>query len=838
MVESCRPNVLPVTTCSWNIIVLALFLISPSISWLPGAHDQVSFIPFRVMALISFLSAYTGMYVGWFVRTRVLLTGLVRALSAFFPTALAIVVGFRLIQEWLGGSFWSASVTILVLAMGLISSACSVSIWMPPATAWDGKALQEKSGTAGLLCLACLSFILQFGWDTVVVNPLLTGESSISLKGVVASFSVCGMVAFLGKFAWGVRGVVECAPLVYASLVLGGIVEFAFVVSVFGGAPVVPPGHGIVFSLIAAIIFMAARSWCLRSAEKGAEERAEEKWECGDAETEEDELRGHLERFSLTERELNCVLLSISGKASREVAGELKIKAPTVRSYLQRAYVKAGVSSLQELRALLEMEEAEAKGNSDGGVGKECETNATYGAVLGCFVACVKWLLVILVFCCPLVRGVLPLDLFICGVASGLLSLVAFPVGRPLPSRRFIGTVTKQLAFGLSGLFMLRLGATIIAPEVPTTLFDPQLVYIGSLSYVRVIAYVWRTGQLLPSFDSKLTYSFWVLSAFVMLSAGAMVSGLIWSTTACFAVVTVLIIRIKMRSNPAGTTLSRCDAASQNGNAVPLEGMIPLSVLSFFWTDYMYGPNASMVPLIAAPLLIVVAVGVIRKKQFGAVLKRSNAPIRITFLLGFAAPAYVAFLKPTGGGFGTTVVLAIAALFSMLGGRKKTQPFFCWQVFACALGLMGGLIFKSVAMIEGERQGILAVSYDWLDFAHGVSLSAIVLVVLVLISCCVVVAVCFVQESPALRMGRRTADRVTAFFIAQGLSEFEASVLLGIVKGKTGREIASELAYSLGGINSLRWSGYKKLGIHSRGQLISLLRRSLNDVKLEGIGED
>lgn len=67
-----------------------------------------------------------------------------------------------------------------------------------------------------------------------------------------------------------------------------------------------------------------------------------------------------------------------------------------------------------------------------------------------------------------------------------------------------------------------------------------------------------------------------------------------------------------------------------------------------------------------------------------------------------------------------------------------------------------------------------------------------------------------------------------AQFAAKKLSSLERCVLLYIAQGLTGFQISHLLNYSIGSINKARYIGYKKLGIHSKGELLSLLSQTCN----------
>ena len=61
----------------------------------------------------------------------------------------------------------------------------------------------------------------------------------------------------------------------------------------------------------------------------------------------------------------------------------------------------------------------------------------------------------------------------------------------------------------------------------------------------------------------------------------------------------------------------------------------------------------------------------------------------------------------------------------------------------------------------------------------------------------------------------------------RGCSALEAEVLLAIVAGKTGPQIAESIHYSLGTVNRLRRRGYARMGVHSVAELRKLVADAL-----------
>ena len=75
--------------------------------------------------------------------------------------------------------------------------------------------------------------------------------------------------------------------------------------------------------------------------------------------------------------------------------------------------------------------------------------------------------------------------------------------------------------------------------------------------------------------------------------------------------------------------------------------------------------------------------------------------------------------------------------------------------------------------------------------------------------------------------GETSEKRSLHLLQSYGLSELESAVLLSIARGEKNVEIAEHLSIAAGTVNSYRLRGYRRLGIHSRRELVTLLR--LND---------
>ncbi|WP_232204034.1 helix-turn-helix transcriptional regulator [Atopobium sp. oral taxon 810] len=99
---------------------------------------------------------------------------------------------------------------------------------------------------------------------------------------------------------------------------------------------------------------------------------------------------------------------------------------------------------------------------------------------------------------------------------------------------------------------------------------------------------------------------------------------------------------------------------------------------------------------------------------------------------------------------------------------------------------------------------------------------------------CAAAIFCYVQISGRIssyeltdKLPQSLDERILYLFASRGLSEIQAQSLLGVIRGRTTREIASHLGYSSSSISAARSSGYKILGISSRDKLVDFVSHGL-----------
>lgn len=111
-------------------------------------------------------------------------------------------------------------------------------------------------------------------------------------------------------------------------------------------------------------------------------------------------------------------------------------------------------------------------------------------------------------------------------------------------------------------------------------------------------------------------------------------------------------------------------------------------------------------------------------------------------------------------------------------------------------------------------------------------------VVALLASICLVGILAFRLRSVRFQLLEALDDRISAdanalargrsYLIGRGCNETQAAVLFAIARGLSSAEICRELSYSRGAVNSARARGYRRLGIHSRSELVAVLSQDAN----------
>ena len=232
------------------------------------------------------------------------------------------------------------------------------------------------SRLAGIALLVVMGFSFALSWTVLS----MTGQAVLAESGLSGLFyylALAECAAITGFFVNGVPRWGFDAPACALAVLCGSVVS-ACAFDAFGSALSFQQG------LILAGLFCCAAAVYAVLLHVGADAETDAVTDGvtdvatdGEPSLDEEGMRGAvgtaLDGFGLTEREQTIVRRALAGETSSQIAEAMGIQASTVRSYLQRAYKKVGVSSLVELRAWGE-DKAEEKAEDKSG--PSCEAAA------------------------------------------------------------------------------------------------------------------------------------------------------------------------------------------------------------------------------------------------------------------------------------------------------------------------------------------------------------------------------------------------------------------------------------------------------------------------------
>ena len=157
------------------------------------------------------------------------------------------------------------------------------------------------------------------------------------------------------------------------------------------------------------------------------------------------------------------------------------------------------------------------------------------------------------------------------------------------------------------------------------------------------------------------------------------------------------------------------------------------------------------------------------------------------------------------------------------------------------LGLLSGHALSKLYWIEEVITQVNPTGQTTLPSPESLAHDVVPFIVYVagIAACGVLIALKVRESSPARKTFIREAGGEQQFdcLLRLGLSETEARVLIEITRGLSGREIAEKLSYAIGTVNAARYRGYRKLGINSRHELISMVGEMRRGCDLGADGE-
>ena len=549
------------------------------------------------------------------------------------------------------------------------------------------------------------------------------------------------------------------------------------------------------------------------------------------------EFTAWLARKPLADSERTVVLAALEGHSSAEIGQMLGIKPATVRSYLQRAYRKAGVGSLRELIVLMTTQTDKNQLKPQRTISPSehemlSDTNAHHAFPTGRVVVSGAWLAwcSIALFSPRMGSGAVKAAITL-GFAVGLL---ASSIPLPQPKRIEANAICHAglaLVMGLIMLEPLSLAChEALGIELPATAEGGRIAFPGAFilgtwsgkGIANAREGNWQSNPLAhatPQFIAALLFFCAHTSAQAWLAA----TGIAW------AVSSAGIIYGKMRGPYEPCPTKEVEAVSPRMHAsVPPRICAVCTIFAAYMGVALLGSHAVGSPLISLPPLCLTLYAMIRlaRQDKGAAIS-TFACIGITWLGAIVGTTGVlsAQFAPVAGLYAGTFITVAHPHSACLWNDVESMSARL-QIASAAMGLLLGRALSSLAWLsEVAARSIPNISME--TFANGnlTPSSAIATTVCLIgtVACIGSIVWCLrssIQNDPDLPPARQDA---CSFLRRCGLTDAEAKILAEIANGLSGKEIARKLSFAPGTVNSARHRGYRKLRINSKEELIDLL---------------
>lgn len=538
-----------------------------------------------------------------------------------------------------------------------------------------------------------------------------------------------------------------------------------------------------------------------------------------------------LDSCGLTARERAALLATCQGLTSEEVAVELDIKAATVRSYLQRAYRKLGVSSfkafqesyatqLEKKSPAAGVQNACARGRASNRCGGARDRLARVHGLL-CAVSALA-LLLSLSDTAGVLAAVFQKALFagaLAGVATSALTEAVRPCGG-------VGTCLALVSH-----------VVLLACVATPGFADQYVLFHGVASGVDAVAggiAGWGVGRSLVcstllwmDAGDNGTASLHALRAscaVVGVYAAAIIVPALWIVAATMTALVALgadVALLRIAGDEATCNVRQEPRAIRAalGDVLPsalVAGALVLTLLGGI-------SGASAVSVFLSVMLIVVGQFVRIGRTWGSDVKVSVcglcAIVALVNVLWGARFARVDFFNLLG--VLCLVSLLLGVFHAAEAGADARRIFAVGLAFGAAAAFMLGDILWIGETVH-HYSGIEAAWF----YTAGKTFATVLLACVFLVGGVAAYRGLVFDRVPAALLfedGHDELERVRHLLMAHGLNQTEAAVLIEIARGSSGSLIAHELSYSKGTVNSARRTGYRKLGIHGRDQLVELL---------------
>lgn len=538
----------------------------------------------------------------------------------------------------------------------------------------------------------------------------------------------------------------------------------------------------------------------------------------------------------LSPREVAAVAGIYGGSSSFQIAEDLGVKPPTVRTYLQRAYKKLGISSAEELQKAIAnlVPTIECAGQrEDEGLNargwERARVAVRYRRLAwahGSFA--VSLLLSLLV---PCGENAIPLPT--CAMSAFLLGSAAIAVGMRFQHRLSIISIAV-CSGALVAYVVARSSEVLWAPHLGSNWPCAALLLFACLCTIsRWLSAVDRVSARGP----EKTVDFFVRAAMLLivplLWILSNVTPMWWMLTVLLEMVVLGALEYHLIASRSVVDCSVVSCRSMNeGGARRYDFSIPHAVfaacgvvLGFLWIDLLFPgavyPFSEYEVPIVVPLVLSAVLAIAAKENHGLQWLVPASAFFSLIVLWFV-PLVSGWM--TAGSTATALAVHMALLAIQLDScfrRRACTSLATGVTFGLCMGYY--LVAFNRATSEAALLGLFpahgAVELTFRTFLFGgLSFGASVALLYF--------AYCSIHDGHR-DVSPETFDAIHAYLYGRGLSQLQTEVVILIMMGSTGPSIAQALSYSLGSVNHARREAYRLLGVHDARSLKELIKRDV-----------
>lgn len=551
-----------------------------------------------------------------------------------------------------------------------------------------------------------------------------------------------------------------------------------------------------------------------------------------------------LDGFGWAESERSAVEATLRGLTSSEAARSLGVRPATVRSYLQRAYRKAGVGSFSELRDLL-ARDARA-GTPEGcpaSAASEIRTGRRGSRPADLASASFPYAIMLIVLTCfsPQGLGLIEGATGVLGFACGVLIGAAFRAAGRRGAHTVLGgamTVGSLCILGTKALSMFDVIRPASLPEgawTPVTFIACALLGVAMLRYVYGLLCVESRGVARPSCFARKRFA--ALSIVSVAFAASQLSNAVWAVVflaasllaAIDAVVLLHSEGCTMSDSPScpDKRLPSCMDLTVPGFLSFLFFGVALTELTGHFFEHVSMPLAFLFPIVFLCCSIALCMRGVRQGLRGSGAMACVCAIAMGVALWAGAGSYGSI--DVNRTLHAVLFTVLALWTGLLGDGSRTDGLLAWGgwLVPFASGAVLGAFMDPLMLVQaGIRLDGQVVSVNSvLDFAFAATLQAMGCVSAIRL------AVLGAKGLKGDDMGEadrdlfagKRRDLVYHYLKSRRLSDLEASVAIEAACGLSTRDIADKLFYSFGSVKEARFSAYRKLGVHSKGELAEMI---------------